>query len=96
MSLYKLRFHTAAQKEWDKLGHTVRQAFQKILFRRLEEPHVPSAALHGLPDCYKIKLREAGYRLVYQVEDNILYVSVMAMGRRDKSEVYNDAASRLD
>ena len=26
--------------------------------------------LHSLPDCYKIKLRSSGYRLVYQVLDH--------------------------
>ena len=30
---------------------------------------VEANRLHGLPDCYKIKLRGAGYRLVYQVQE---------------------------
>ncbi|MDO5667746.1 MAG: hypothetical protein Q4G44_07995 [Alcaligenaceae bacterium] len=29
-----------------------------------------SARLSGMPDCYKIKLRSVGYRLIYQVNDN--------------------------
>ena len=39
-------------------------------------PRVPAARLHNLPDCYKIKLRSAGYRLVYQVDDKIVLVTV--------------------
>jgi hypothetical protein len=31
----------------------------------LEEPRIPKAALAGMPDCYKIKLRDLGYRLEY-------------------------------
>jgi mRNA interferase RelE/StbE len=35
-----------------------------------------------MPDCYKIKLRAAGYRLVYQVEDKTVTVIVVAVGKR--------------
>jgi mRNA interferase RelE/StbE len=46
-------------------------------------------------DHYKIKLRDAGYRLVYRVEDAIVTVTVVvAVGRRDRSQVYRDAARR--
>ena len=91
---YKLRFHVLAEKEWRKLDETIRNPFKKKLEERLSEPRVPSAALRGMPDCYKIKLRKAGYRLVYHVEDAVIFVSVLAIGRRDKNEVYEDAASR--
>lgn len=55
---------------------------------------MPVAALHGMPDCYKIKLRDAGYRLVYRVDDGIVCVMVIAAGKRDKSLVYRDAKER--
>jgi mRNA interferase RelE/StbE len=55
---------------------------------------VPSARLHGLPDCYRIKLRAAGYRLVYQVDDKVVVVTVIAVGKRDKSGVYRAAEGR--
>jgi mRNA-degrading endonuclease RelE of RelBE toxin-antitoxin system len=45
--------------------------FKKKLEERLANPRVPSAALHRMPDCYKIKLRTSGYRLVYRVEDDV-------------------------
>jgi mRNA interferase RelE/StbE len=45
-------------------------------------------------DHSKIKLRDAGYRLVYRVEDAIVTVTVVAVGRRDRSQVYRDAARR--
>ena len=62
--------------------------------RPLEHPRVPKDALHGMRDHYKIKLRDAGYRLVYRVEDAIVTVTVVAVGRRDRSQVYRDAARR--
>ncbi len=63
--------------------------------QRLETPRVPAARLHGMPDCYKIKLRSVGYRLVYQVHDERVVVVVIAVGRRDKGLVYLSAKRRV-
>ncbi|WP_415713762.1 type II toxin-antitoxin system RelE family toxin [Maridesulfovibrio sp.] len=93
--IYKLRFHEFALKEWKKLDSTLREQFKKKLAKRLENPRVPSAALSGLADCYKIKLRKAGYRLVYRVDDDILYLTVVAVGKRDRFGVYRSAENRL-
>jgi mRNA interferase RelE/StbE len=92
---YELAFKTSALKEWKKLGHTVQEQFKKKLAERLKNPHVPSAALSGATNIYKIKLRQAGYRLVYSVEDKTVTVTVIAVGKRDRNEVYDVALSRL-
>jgi len=92
---YELAFKTSALKEWKKLGHTVQEQFKKKLAERLKNPHVPSAALSGATNIYKIKLRQAGYRLVYSVEDQTVTVTVIAVGKRDRNEVYDVALSRL-
>ena len=92
---YELAFKASALKEWKKLGHTVRDQFKKRLKERLENPHVPSAALSGGTNLYKIKLRQAGYRLVYSVEDAKITVTVIAIGKRGRNEVYDIALSRL-
>jgi mRNA interferase RelE/StbE len=47
-----------------------------------------------MKDGYKMKLRTLGYRLVYQVDDKIVVVTVIAVGRRDKSAVYRTASGR--
>jgi mRNA interferase RelE/StbE len=91
---YKLEFLPSARKEWDKLGHTVREQFKKKLSERLEVPRIQSDALHGMTDCYKIKLRSSGYRLVYEVIDERIVVSVVAVGKRERSEVYERASKR--
>ena len=62
---YELAFKISALKEWKKLGATIREQFKKKLAERLDHPHVPSAALSGAVNLYKIKLRQSGYRLVY-------------------------------
>lgn len=42
---------------------------------------MPSAKLLGTTNCYKIKLPAVGYRLVYEVRDVELGVSVIAVVR---------------
>jgi len=86
---FKLRFHALALKEWRALDSSIREPLKKKLAERLENPRVPSAALHGMPDCYKIKLHGLGYRLVYRVENDEVFVTVLATGKRDKSRVVN-------
>ena len=61
---FSLEFDQRALKEWHKLGDTVRQQFKKKLAEVLLNPRVEANRLRDLPDCYKIKLRSAGYRLI--------------------------------
>lgn len=92
---YSLEFKKSALKEWRKLRSTIRDQFKKKLKERLENPHVPSTALSGANNIYKIKLRQLGYRLVYSVDDDIVTVTVVAVGKRDRNEVYDIALSRI-
>lgn len=91
---YELGFLDEALKEWRKLDPTTRQQFKSKLAERLENPKVPSARLSGGKERYKIKLRHAGYRLVYEVKDRELLVLVVAVGKRERSAVYKAADSR--
>ncbi|WP_198582407.1 type II toxin-antitoxin system RelE family toxin, partial [Escherichia coli] len=56
---------------------------------------IPSAKLRGIKDCYKIKLRASGFRLVCQVIDEQLIIAVVAVGKRERSDVYNLASERM-
>ncbi|SOE92766.1 mRNA interferase RelE/StbE [Burkholderia sp. D7] len=91
---YKLRFKLNAEKEWRKLDAETRPQFAKKLDERLENPKVPASRLYGMKDCYKIKLRTRGYRLVYQVQDEIVTVVVIAVGKRNGGDVYDAAEER--
>lgn len=91
---YELAFLDEALKEWRKLDGTIRDQFKAKLAERLENPKVPAARLHGSKERYKIKLRTAGYRLVYQVKDRELLVIVVAVGKRERNEVYRAAERR--
>lgn len=92
---YKLRFHQLAWVEWQKLDNSIRAPLKKKLLERLENPYVLASALSGMENCYKIKLKSIGYRLVYRVDEEIVYVTVIAVGKRDKEKVYLAAPSRL-
>ena len=47
-----------------------------------------------MSDCYKIKLQSLGYRSVYRVDDDVIYVTVIAVGKRERSAVYKRALQR--
>lgn len=91
---YRLRFHALALAEWRKMDGSVREPLKKKLAERLVNPRIPAAALSGMPDCYKIKQRSLGYRLIYRVDDDVVYVTVIAVGKRDKNQVYAAAKTR--
>jgi mRNA interferase RelE/StbE len=92
---FKLRFHEQALEEWHRLDGSVREPLKKKLAERLEQPRVPSAALHGMANCYKIKMLSLGYRLIYRVDEQAVFVTVIATGKRDKNKVYRTALNRL-
>ncbi|WP_332709434.1 type II toxin-antitoxin system RelE/ParE family toxin [Plesiomonas shigelloides] len=92
---YNLEFDPRAMKEWRKLGDDVRQQFKKKLEQVLQHPRIDKNRLRELPDCYKIKLRTSGYRLVYQVRDQTITVFVVAVGKRERSAAYDAADKRL-
>jgi mRNA interferase RelE/StbE len=91
---YELAFLEEALKEWRKLDGSIREQFKEKLAERLENPRVPAALLSGQKDRYKIKLRSAGFRLVYEVRDRQLVVVVVAVGKRERNAVYRAAAKR--
>lgn len=92
---YSLTFTESALKEWHMLTTPVRQQFKKKLAERLEHPCVPKARLRHLPDCYKIKLRSAGFRMVYEVDEAALVITVIAVGKRDRNAIYRTAQKRI-
>ena len=92
---YSLEFDRRALREWNKLGDTLRQQFKKKLAEVLENPRVEANRLRNLPDCYKLKLRSAGYHLIYQVLDQEVVVFVVAIGKREREVAYHDAQERI-
>ncbi len=92
---YRLDFDRRALREWHKLDSSIREQFKKKLEERLETPIVLSSKISGADNCFKIKLRSVGYRLVYQVIEKEVVVLVLAVGKRERNAVYNAALNRV-
>ena len=93
---YALEFYPAAAKELNRLDPSVRVEVAERLGERLTNPHVPASAPRGaLKGCYKIKLASRGLRIVYEVDDSIVTVLVVAIGKREKKKVYVEAMARV-
>ncbi|QXH50427.1 type II toxin-antitoxin system RelE/ParE family toxin [Pseudomonas fakonensis] len=92
---YNLEFDPRAQKEFRKLEPQLRLQFAKKLKERLVRPKVEKDKLTSMANCYKIKLKSAGYRLVYEVIDHRVVVLVVAVGKREGCAVYEVARTRL-
>lgn len=94
---FTLRFDRRALDEWRGLDSQVQKQFKKKLTRLVngEESPSPKARLSGLPNCYKIKQRSSGYRLVYRYEKDELVILVVAVGRRERNIVYDIAKNRI-
>ena len=73
----------------------VMQQLKSKLSEVLLNPRVEANRLRKLPDCYKIKLRSAGYRLIYQVIDQEVVVFVVAVDKREHETAYRKAQDRL-
>lgn len=93
--MYQVKIRDDALKAWNHLDSVIKQQFAKKLKKCCENPHIPALKLSGMPDCYKIKLRASGFRLVYKVIDNDLVIIVIAVGKRERSEVYKLAFKRI-
>jgi len=93
---YRLKFVPDAWREWQALDGSIKQALKPLLAKRLQNPHVPGSLLHReLAGCYKIKLLKQGYRLVYMVDDDVLFVLVLSVGKREDNAAYRAAAKRI-
>jgi mRNA interferase RelE/StbE len=92
---YNLEFVKPALKEWVKLDDNIKKILKKKLQDRLQNPVIESARVHGIKDCYKIKLRQTGYRLVYKVIKKEVVILVVAVGKRERNAAYKLASKRI-
>ncbi len=81
---YNLDFKPQALKEWKKLDNSIQSQFKKKLKERIQNPKISADKLSGYENVYKIKLRGSGFRLAYEVQDEIVLVLVLKIGKRDK------------
>lgn len=90
---YSIKVHEDFVAELDS---SIKQQLRKKLDKVVENPYIPKNRLSGgLHNCYKIKLLKAGVRLVYQVNDDEIFILLLTVGKRADNEVYETALSRM-
>ena len=92
---YSLEFDERALREWKQIDGSIRSQLKKKLEKVIQNPKIEKNRFREFDNCYKIKLRQSGYRMVYQMQDARVVVFVISIGKRDKKQVYNDAQSRM-
>jgi len=96
--MYDYKFHPEAEKELAKLNHSVQILFTKTLKKILKSPELGQELgnknnldLTGLKKMYFDNKR---YRIVYEVLESEVVIYLIAIGKRDKMEVYEKAVER--
>ena len=93
--IYKVLFRPRAKKTFDRLDAMIQRQIANKLIERSSNPRIQGDALSKMPDCYKIKLRSKGVRLIYKVQDDRLILLILAVGGREREEAYIAAAKEL-
>ncbi|HEX7711539.1 MAG TPA: type II toxin-antitoxin system RelE/ParE family toxin [Sphingomonadaceae bacterium] len=94
-TIYRVVFRPRAQKVFDRLGTADQRQLAVKLKQRAANPRVPADAVREIPEGYKIKLRSAGIRLIYQVREHQVVILVLAIGKRERQEAYGEAIREL-
>jgi len=98
--MYEYKFHPEAEKELAKLNRSVQLLFAKTLKKILKSPELGvdlgnknNLNLSGLKKMYFDHKR---YRIVYQILEDEIVIHLIAIGKRDKMEVYEKASERVE
>jgi mRNA interferase RelE/StbE len=98
--MYDYKFHPEAQTELKKLNKSVQILFTKALKKILTSPELGidlgnknNIDLSGLKKMYFDHKR---YRIVYQILEDEIVIHLIAIGKRDKMEVYEQTGERVE
>ena len=86
---WRIEFDPAARKELDKLGHETAKRIVKFLFERLaptDNPRTLGEALKGARLAELWKYRVGDYRIIADIQDDVVCILVVRVGNR--REVY--------
>lgn len=93
--IYKIKFTLISDKEWKKIDSSIKLQFKKKLEKIIHNPRIPKNKLSGYKDIYKIKLRNSGFRLAYEVKDEQIIVLVLSVGKRENNIVYKNLEDKI-
>ncbi|RLA71324.1 MAG: type II toxin-antitoxin system RelE/ParE family toxin [Epsilonproteobacteria bacterium] len=86
--MYSLVFLTSAKKEFKKLDSVVQKRIKKKLILLVENPDVLKNNIKPLKGGHegKFRLRVNQYRVVFQIKDDELIITIIRVGHR--KEIY--------
>ena len=80
MSAYRIELRPGAARALEKLDPDVEPRIRGAIALLAENPRPPTArALRGRPG---FRVRVGAYRIIYTIDDDVLVVVVVALGRR--------------
>ncbi len=97
--MYQLKFHPKVENDLKELDSSL----QIQIFKKLKQ--IQNSPELGLPLGNKNNMNLSGYRkvyiakkrvrIVYEIQDDVLSIYTIAIGKRDDMEVYKKANDRL-
>ena len=97
--MYELKTHPKIEEDLKELDHSMRVQVFKKLKQIQQSPQIGlplgnknNMDLSGFKKVYVAKKR---VRIVYEIQDDVLCVYIIAVGKRDDMEVYKKAFNRL-
>jgi len=93
--IYKIKFTPISDREWKKIDSSIKLQFKKKLEKIIHNPRILKNKLSGYKHIYKIKLRNSGFRLAYEVKDEQIVVLILSVGKREDNIVYKNLNDRI-
>ena len=84
-AVYRVVLTPAAERQFAKLSHQAREMIAAVLLALARNPRpVGCVKLTGAEDLWRIRVRQ--YRVIYQILDDELIVTIVKIG--DRKDVY--------
>jgi len=80
MAKFSLRFKTSVRKDLRKIPNTEVRRILKRIEALQDDPRPPQSEM--LTGDTKYRIRQGNYRILYEVEDDVLTVCVVKIGHR--------------
>ncbi|MBC2888598.1 type II toxin-antitoxin system RelE family toxin [Gordonibacter massiliensis (ex Traore et al. 2017)] len=99
---FKVRFfNAAAARDYQSLDGSMKKLVDVGLAKlRVRADEIGKPLGGSLASCKELKYRNAGIRVVFRIVDDVVeileVVEIVAIGRRDKGEVFSKAERRLE
>ena len=97
---YNIKFHPLAEKELNNLDGSIKKVIIKQLIKLSNNPNYGEdlGNKHGydLTGYKKIYVFNKKIRIIYKIEREKILIKIIAIGKRDDFEVYQDADKRKE